>query len=66
MSATGSGGTLRFAPRPCTLVVCRGCCCGNARKHPGTDHAWQLERLRAAAADSGGRFTVRTTDCLGP
>ncbi|MEV5340368.1 (2Fe-2S) ferredoxin domain-containing protein [Streptomyces sp. NPDC052676] len=62
----GSGGTLRFAPRPCTLVVCRGCCCGNARKHPGTDHAWQLERLRAAAADSGGRFTVRTTDCLGP
>jgi (2Fe-2S) ferredoxin len=50
--------------QPCTLVVCRGCCCGNARKHPGTDHAWQLERLRAAAAEGG--FQVRTTDCLGP
>ncbi|MER6347001.1 (2Fe-2S) ferredoxin domain-containing protein [Streptomyces sp. NPDC001595] len=59
-------GTARFAARPCTLVVCRGCCCGNARKHPGTDHAWQLARLRAAAAESGGRFAVRTTDCLGP
>ncbi|MBA4864075.1 (2Fe-2S) ferredoxin domain-containing protein [Streptomyces sp. PSKA54] len=50
--------------RPCTLVVCRGCCCGNPRKHPGTDHAWQLDRLRAAAAEHG--FQVRTTDCLGP
>ncbi|MFI5683472.1 (2Fe-2S) ferredoxin domain-containing protein [Streptomyces sp. NPDC051636] len=50
--------------RPCTLVVCRGCCCGNPRKHPGTDHAWQLDRLRAAAAEHG--FQVRTSDCLGP
>jgi predicted metal-binding protein len=52
--------------RPCTLVVCRGCCCGNPRKYPGTDHAWQLERLRAGAAACGGRFQFRTTDCLGP
>ncbi|MGJ5752419.1 hypothetical protein FB563_0514 [Streptomyces puniciscabiei] len=64
------------APRPCTLVVCRGCCCGNPRKLPqsrlrstggtpiGTDHAWQLDRLRAGAAEHG--FQVRTTDCLGP
>ncbi|MEU1158997.1 (2Fe-2S) ferredoxin domain-containing protein, partial [Streptomyces sp. NPDC005918] len=36
------------------------------RKHPGVDHAWQLERLRAAAAASRGRFAVRTSDCLGP
>ncbi|PZT71099.1 (2Fe-2S) ferredoxin domain-containing protein [Streptomyces sp. SW4] len=57
---------VRAAARPCTLVVCRGCCCGNPRKNPGTDHAWQLDRLRAGAAGSGGRFTVRTTDCLGP
>ena len=49
---------------PCTLVVCRGCCCGDARKNPGTDHAWQLELLRAGAAEHG--FQVRTTDCLGP
>ncbi|MFJ8108023.1 (2Fe-2S) ferredoxin domain-containing protein [Streptomyces sp. NPDC096132] len=52
--------------RPCTLVVCRGCCCGDARKHPGHDHAWQLDRLVAAAAGSQGAFQVRTTDCLGP
>ncbi|MFF5189179.1 (2Fe-2S) ferredoxin domain-containing protein [Streptomyces sp. NPDC000345] len=52
--------------RPCTLVVCRGCCCGDARKHPGYDHDWQLERLVAAASDAGGAFQVRTTDCLGP
>jgi predicted metal-binding protein len=57
---------LSGADRPCTLVVCRGCCCGDRRKHPGFDHDWQLELLRAAAADSGGRFAVRTTDCLGP
>lgn len=48
----------------CTVVVCRGCCCGDTRKHPGTDHAWQLELLRAGAAEHG--FQVRTTDCLGP
>ena len=53
-------------PRPCTVVVCRGCCCGSPRKHPGTDHQWQLDRLRAAAAESDGRLAVRTTDCLGP
>ncbi|MFI8191883.1 (2Fe-2S) ferredoxin domain-containing protein [Streptomyces sp. NPDC085946] len=49
---------------PCTVVVCRGCCCGNARKHPGTDHEGQVEHLRAAAAEHG--FRIRTTDCLGP
>ncbi|QEV21344.1 (2Fe-2S) ferredoxin domain-containing protein [Streptomyces alboniger] len=54
------------ARRPCTLVVCRGCCCGDVRKNPGIDHAWQLERLRSAAAASRGRFAVRTSECLGP
>lgn len=47
--------------RLCTLVVCRGCCCGNPRKYPGTDHTWQLDRLRAAVAEHG--LLVRTTDC---
>lgn len=56
----------RSAGRPCTLVVCRGCCCGDPGKHPGTDHAGQLARLRAAAERSGGRFAVRTSTCLGP
>ncbi|MBT2364403.1 (2Fe-2S) ferredoxin domain-containing protein [Streptomyces sp. ISL-10] len=55
-----------FGTRPCTLVVCRGCCCGDPRKNPGTDHAGQLARLRDAAGASGGRLAVRTSDCLGP
>ncbi|OEJ24179.1 hypothetical protein AR457_06545 [Streptomyces agglomeratus] len=55
-----------FGPRPCALTVCRGCCCGEARKNPGTDHEGQLRRLRDAAAASGGRLAVRTSDCLGP
>jgi hypothetical protein len=46
--------------------VCRGCCCGDARKNPGTDHEGQLARLREAAAASDGRLAVRTSDCLGP
>ncbi|MEV7416252.1 (2Fe-2S) ferredoxin domain-containing protein [Streptomyces sp. NPDC089919] len=54
------------AARPCTLVVCRGCCCGDPRKNPGTDHAGQLARLEAAAAASAGTLAVRTSDCLGP
>ncbi|MER6912040.1 (2Fe-2S) ferredoxin domain-containing protein [Streptomyces sp. NPDC000594] len=61
-----SSGIRSFRSRPCTVVVCRGCCCGDARKHPGTDHEGQLRRVREAAAASGGRIAVRTTDCLGP
>ncbi|MEV7671858.1 (2Fe-2S) ferredoxin domain-containing protein [Streptomyces sp. NPDC088752] len=57
---------IRYGARPCSLVVCRGCCCGDARKNPGTDHEAQLARLREAAAASGGRLAVRTSDCLGP
>ncbi|MER8230797.1 (2Fe-2S) ferredoxin domain-containing protein [Streptomyces sp. NPDC101490] len=57
---------IRYGARPCSLVVCRGCCCGDARKNPGTDHTGQLARLREAAAASGGRLVVRTSDCLGP
>ena len=55
-----------YAQCPCTLVVRRGCCFGNPRSYPGTDHQWQLERLRAAATASGGRVAIRTTDGLGP
>ncbi|WP_411110923.1 (2Fe-2S) ferredoxin domain-containing protein [Streptomyces sp. c-19] len=57
---------IRYGARPCSLVVCRGCCCGDARKNPGTDHAGQLARLREAAAAFRGRLAVRTSDCLGP
>ncbi|MGP4001800.1 (2Fe-2S) ferredoxin domain-containing protein [Streptomyces sp. 8N706] len=67
MTVTRTGVPFRaYAARPCTLVVCRGCCCGDPRKHPGVDHQGQLDRLEAAAAGSGGRLAVRTTDCLGP
>ncbi|MGK5530439.1 (2Fe-2S) ferredoxin domain-containing protein [Streptomyces sp. URMC 129] len=52
--------------RPCAVIVCRGCCCGNPAVRPGTGHERHLDRMRAAAVASGGRFTVRTTDCLGP
>jgi len=44
-----------------TVTVCRGCCCGSQRKHPGTDHARQLAELDAGVAGSG---RVRVTECL--
>jgi (2Fe-2S) ferredoxin len=46
----------------CTVVVCRGCCCGTESKHPDLDHAAQLSRLRDQA---GHRVRVRVSDCLG-
>jgi (2Fe-2S) ferredoxin len=45
-----------------TVTVCRGCCCGNAEKHPRVDHADLLERLRRAVE---GSANLRITDCLG-
>ncbi|MFF2076164.1 (2Fe-2S) ferredoxin domain-containing protein [Kitasatospora sp. NPDC058162] len=66
MASTGRSGPLTLRPggRPCTLVVCRGCCCGSTSKHPATDHDQQLALLRQAAADSGGELAVRTSNCL--
>ncbi|MCE7081654.1 NAD(P)H-dependent oxidoreductase subunit E [Streptomyces sp. ST2-7A] len=52
--------------RPCSVVICRGCCCGNTGKNPGTDHADQLLRLREAEVASAGRLRIRVSDCLGP
>jgi hypothetical protein len=40
------------------ITVCRGCCCGTARKHPEVDHDHQLEVLRARLAP------VLVADCL--
>jgi (2Fe-2S) ferredoxin len=48
-------------PEGCTLTVCRDCCCGNALKHPSTDHNAQLDRLREALAPA---HRVRTSLCL--
>lgn len=47
-------------------MVCRGCCCGNERRVPTTDHAGQLARLRDLAGARPAELTVRTSDCLGP
>jgi hypothetical protein len=44
-----------------TVTLCRGCCCGTERKHPGVDHAGQVERLRR---DTDGTGRVRLSDCL--
>jgi len=44
-----------------SVTVCRGCCCGTARKHPETDHEGQLRQL----AEVGVRVRV-AADCLGP
>lgn len=44
------------------VVVCRGCCCGSARKHRRTDHGGQVRALREAAAQAGTRVVV--ADCL--
>ncbi|HEY2220473.1 hypothetical protein [Actinomycetospora sp.] len=44
-----------------TVTLCRGCCCGTERKHPGIDHAGQVERLRSGTVDAG---RVRVSDCL--
>jgi hypothetical protein len=66
-TATRTGAVkLHTTGQPCTLVVCRGCCCGTRRKHPQVDHDGHLAQLRTAEAESAGAFAVRTTDCLGP
>ncbi|MFB9431282.1 (2Fe-2S) ferredoxin domain-containing protein [Streptoalloteichus tenebrarius] len=53
-----------MSEKPVRVTVCRGCCCGTRRKHPGVDHDWQLQRLRALAASAATRVEVRTSDCL--
>ncbi|MEX2985135.1 (2Fe-2S) ferredoxin domain-containing protein [Streptomyces sp. C36] len=46
---------------PCRITVCRGCCCGDARKVPGVDHAGQIGRLRRAVGEAA---QVRASECL--
>ncbi len=41
--------------------VCRDCCCGSARKHPGVDHDALLDRLVSGTA---GAATVDASGCL--
>lgn len=46
------------------VIVCRGCCCGNPVKHPGTDHERQLCLLRSATEATPGA-SLRIVGCLG-
>jgi hypothetical protein len=45
------------------VLLCRGCCCGTAAKHPQLDHEGQLDQLEAAAEQAPG-VEVRVVDCL--
>ncbi|MEJ8280985.1 hypothetical protein [Pseudonocardia spirodelae] len=48
------------------VTVCRGCCCGSGRTHPGLDRAHHdalLDRLTDGVA---GHARLRTSECLGP
>lgn len=57
-------GKKRDKPKADRVWVCRGCCCGTKKQHPGIDHK-ELERVaRAGAAEAGAKYQV--TDCLGP
>lgn len=42
-------------------MLCRGCCCGSASKHPSTDHDEQVAQLEAVASDA---VRVRVVDCI--
>jgi (2Fe-2S) ferredoxin len=45
----------------CRVRVCRDCCCGTARKHPGVDHDGLVTRLRDRV---GIRAEIDVTTCL--
>ena len=48
------------------VTICRGCCCGSGRKHPGLDrphHDGLLDRLTRGIE---GHARLRTSECLGP
>ncbi|WP_053709540.1 (2Fe-2S) ferredoxin domain-containing protein [Streptomyces sp. NRRL B-3648] len=48
------------AASPCTVTVCRGCCCGTD-KVPGVDHRAQLAALKAQLAPVA---RIRAVNCL--
>ena len=47
--------------RTCIVRVCRDCCCGTERKHPGVDHDGLLARLEVGTR--GGARVLRSA-CL--
>lgn len=55
-----SGGNSASAATRCTIIVCRGCCCGT-KDFPGLNHAAQYTGLKRALEPSA---SVRASDCL--
>jgi len=49
-----------------TVWVCRGCCCGTQKQHPGVPHDRLLQAARSGARESPRKVKVKVTDCLGP
>jgi hypothetical protein len=47
--------------RTCIVRVCRDCCCGTERKHPGVDHDGLLARLQVGTR---GSARVLRSACL--
>lgn len=58
--ARRSDGNTASAPTRCTVIVCRGCCCGT-KDFPGLNHAAQYTGLKRALEPSA---SVRASDCL--
>jgi (2Fe-2S) ferredoxin len=50
-----------LAAAGCIIRVCRDCCCGTERKHPGVDHDSLLARLEAGTR---GAARVLRSACL--
>jgi hypothetical protein len=46
-----------------TVLLCRGCCCGTAGKHPRVDHDAQQDALAAAVRERAD-IELRVVDCL--
>ncbi|MGY6500293.1 MAG: (2Fe-2S) ferredoxin domain-containing protein [Acidimicrobiales bacterium] len=47
-----------------TVLVCRGCCCGQPTKHPDIDHDGHRDAI-GAAVDACPGATLRVVGCLG-
>jgi hypothetical protein len=43
------------------ITVCRDCCCGSGKKHPGDDHDYLLDVITHGTQ---GLATTRVSDCL--
>lgn len=64
MSSRSRSSAPNRRPDPATVVLlCRGCCCGTADKHPGVDHEAQESALSAATEAQPG-VELRRVDCL--